>query len=67
MELTREHHTLTNRPCRTLLLHEMERATGLHGKSLVRAMHGDPKGKLRRKQLGRTYEPRVDDAIRAIW
>ena len=49
-----------------VLLTEMESVTTLHRKSLIRHMNGRLERKRRRKQRGRTYGPKVDDAIRVI-
>ena len=51
---------------RSILLGEMETVTGLHRKSLIRLMKGVLTQKKRCKQRGRTYGPRVDDALRVI-
>jgi hypothetical protein len=48
------------------LLDEMEAVTALHRKSLIRLMSGSLERKVRRKQRGRTYGPKVDDALRVI-
>jgi hypothetical protein len=48
------------------LLNEMEAATGLHRKSLIRLINGNLTRRPRRRQRGRTYGPEVDDALRVI-
>lgn len=51
---------------RSDFLDEMEAVTGLHRKSLIRLMKGTITRKKRHKQRGRTYGPKVDDALRVI-
>lgn len=51
---------------RGALLDEMETATGLHRKSLIRLLKGNLTRKKRKKQRERTYGPQVDDALRVI-
>jgi hypothetical protein len=48
------------------LLDEMEAVTGMHRKSLIRAMSSSLKRKSRRGERGRTYGSDVDDALRVI-
>jgi len=56
----------SSRAERSQLLDEMEEVTELHRKSLIRLMHGDLTRQPRRKERGRTYGARVDDALRVI-
>jgi len=51
---------------RRRLLDEMAAVTELHRKSLIRLMNGSLERKLRSKQRGRTYGPKVDNALRVI-
>jgi hypothetical protein len=48
------------------LLDEMEAVTGMHRKSLVRAMNSSLTRKSRRRERGKTYGSDVDDALRVI-
>ena len=49
------------------LLDEMEQVTELHRKYLIGLLKGDLKRQQRRRQRGRTYGPKVDDALRVIY
>ncbi len=51
---------------RSIFLDEMEVITGLHRKSLIRLVKGTLTWKKRHRQRGRTYGPKVDDALRVI-
>ena len=49
------------------LLDEMEQVTELQRKYLIGLLQGDLKRQRRRRQRGRTYGPKVDDALRVIY
>ena len=66
LRIMRHHYVGADRKEKGVLLTEMERATGLDRKTLIRRMNGSLQRKRRRKQRGRTYGPKVDDAIRVI-
>jgi hypothetical protein len=51
---------------RSQLLDHMEQITGLHRKTLIRHMNSKIERRPRGRQRGRTYGPRVDDALRVI-
>ena len=55
-----------NRRERTQLLDHMEQITGLNRKTLIRHMHGKIERQRRARQRGKTYGPKVDDALRVI-
>ena len=62
----RSRYAEADRKEKGVLLTEMESVTTLHRKTLIRRMNGRLERKRRRKQRGRTYGPKVDDAIRVI-
>ena len=63
----RKRYDSASRKERSQLLCEMEIMTNLHRKSLIRLLHQPgPVRKQRRKQRGRGYSHRVDDAIRVV-
>jgi hypothetical protein len=49
------------------LLDEMEQVTELQRKYLIKLLQGDLKRQPRRRQRGRTYGPKVGDALRVIY
>lgn len=57
----------SNRKGRTELLDEMQRVTALDRKTLIRLINGRLQRRPRRRQRGRTYGHKVDDALRVIW
>ena len=59
-------YVVAGRKERGRLLDEMEAVTGLHRKVLIRLMKGPLTRKMRRKQRGRSYGHKVDDALRVI-
>jgi hypothetical protein len=66
LRLIKKRYLKANRLERGRLLDEMEAVTSLHRKSLIRLINGSLERKPRRKQRGRTYGPKVDDALRVI-
>ena len=66
IRIMRKRYERANRRERSSLLDEMEQATGLHRKSLIRLVNGDLTRKPRRHQRRRSYGPEVDDALRVI-
>jgi len=66
LRLMRQRYVEADRKEKGLLLTEMESVTTLHRKTLIRHMNGRLERKRRRKQRGRTYGAKVDDAIRVI-
>ena len=66
LRVMRRHYVEADRKEKGVLLTEMERATALHRKTLIRRMNGSLQRKRCRKQRGRTYGAKVDDAIRVI-
>ena len=64
--LERPRYVEADRRERGVLLTEMARVSGLHGKTLIRRANGSLERKRRRKQRGRTYGPKVDGARRVI-
>lgn len=66
LRVMQKRYRKANKADRSALLDEMETATGLHRKSLLRLLHGNLTRKKRKKQRGRTYGPQVDDALRVI-
>jgi len=61
-----ERYRVANRREKGALLSEMAAVTGMHIKSLTRAMRSPPRRRPREKQRSRTYGPEVDDLIRAV-
>jgi hypothetical protein len=51
---------------RTQLLDHMQHITGLNRKTLIRHMNSKIERKPRKRQRGKTYGPKVDDALRVI-
>jgi hypothetical protein len=51
---------------RTQLLNHMQHITGLNRKTLIRHMNSKIERKPRKRQRGKTYGPKVDDALRVI-
>ena len=66
LRLMRQRYVEADRKEKGVLLAEMESVTTLHRKTLIRHMNGGLERKRRRKQRGRTYGAKVDDAIRVI-
>jgi hypothetical protein len=66
LRVMKKRYQKANKANRSALLDEMETATGLHRKSLLRLLNGNLTRKKRKKQRGRTYGPQVDDALRVI-
>jgi hypothetical protein len=62
----RPRYRAANRKERGALLDEMEKVTELHRKTLIRRMKGDLERRPRKRQRGRVYGARVDDALRVI-
>jgi len=60
------HYKKATRKDRSKLLDEIERATGLQRKTIIRRMNGILVRKTRARQRGRVYGSEVDDAIRII-
>jgi hypothetical protein len=64
----RPRYLAADRRGRGALLAEMERATGLHRKSLIRLLgRAELVRRARPRQRGRAYGAAVDDAIRVVW
>jgi len=61
-----ERYRVANRREKGALLSEMAAVTGMHIKSLTRAMRSPPRRHPRKKQRSRTYGPEVDDLIRTV-
>ncbi len=59
-------YLLSNRQERTQLLDHMQHITGLNRKTLIRHMSSKIERKRRRRQRGKTYGAKVDDALRVI-
>ncbi len=51
---------------RTQLLNHMQHITGLNRKTLIRHMNSKIERKPRKRQRGKTYGPKVEDALRVI-
>ncbi|MFO8037537.1 MAG: hypothetical protein R6U57_13020 [Anaerolineales bacterium] len=66
LRVMQKRYRKANKASRSALLDEMETATGLHRKSLLRLLKGNLTRKKRKKQRGRTYGHQVDDALRVI-
>ncbi len=66
LQVMQKRYQKANRANRSALLDEMETATGLHRKSLLRLLNGKLTRKKRKKQRGRTYGHQVNDALRVI-
>lgn len=66
LRVMQKRYRKADKASRSTLLDEMETATGLHRKSLLRLLNGNLTRKKRKKQRGRTYGPQVDDALRVI-
>lgn len=64
--LMKKRYAKASRAERGGLLQEMETATGLHRKALIRLMSGDLQRKSRRKQRGCMYGGNVHATITAI-
>jgi len=66
LRVMQKRYRKADKTSRSTLLDEMETATGLHRKSLLRLLNGNLTRKKRKKQRGRTYGPQVDDTLRVI-
>ena len=66
LQRMRKRYDRAKRKERGELLDEMEIMTQLNRKTLIRRMNGSLERKQRRKQRGRGYGPKVDDALRVI-
>jgi hypothetical protein len=66
LRITQKKYVQSTRRERTQLLDHMEHTTGLDRKTLIRHMNSKIERKRRRRQRGKTYGPKVDDALRVI-
>ncbi|MDM7998435.1 MAG: transposase family protein [Dehalococcoidia bacterium] len=59
----RRRYEKADRGGKSKLLDEMEAVTGLHRKSLIRLLAGEPRRKKRRQERGHTYDEAVGQAV----
>jgi hypothetical protein len=67
LSLCQREYRKASRSEKTALLDQWESLFGLHRKSLIRRLNGLCERRPRRVQRQRTYDHRVDDALRLIW
>ncbi len=67
LKKVRQRHQEADKAGKGLLLYEAEEVTGLHQKSLVRLLRGDPDRHPSMARRGRTYGPRMQYAVRIVW